>query len=103
MMNDNGVTLAEVLAALFVLSLLAASLSGIVQALLGNWERTSERLTRVDALLTYSEKIAEAEQQPLRGDPFLLHTTSGDTLILAAPKIDKTADCVYDLVGRRCR
>lgn len=103
MKGEEGVTLAEVLVALVILSLLAASLSGIIQNLLGNWERTSERIKNVEHLTSYSDNISTAEQQTISGEPFTLTSDDGQTLILAMPKTDKTAACIYDLVGRRCR
>lgn len=107
MSKDSGFTIPEMLASLFILSLASVSISQIVSSMVGGWERT-QTLSKINAeQARLIENISDHEAQ-LRSTNWTLGGPSleidnGPSLILAVPKIEKSAHCVYDLVGRRCR
>lgn len=106
-MREDGFTLAEVLASLVLLSLLAIAMGNLTQSYLMSWERTDRAIAKSNTRLTALQDI-EAIEQGVRetGAPNALvqsNSADGNTLLLATPKIDQRADCVFDQIGRRCR
>ena len=107
-MRDKGFSLAEVMAALVVLSLAAMFLGDAVRQMMAGWSRTGDRLDRAGALaglLTDAEGTERRLKQDAAGpvDAPVLRTDDGQALQLAAPRIDRDASCVFDLIGRDCR
>lgn len=106
-MKDEGFTVAELLAALIVLSLGMMFLGEAIFHEGRSWNRISHQVNdtaRLEAL--YSEVIAadagQKSHAPLGEGPVLI-VDDGPPLELSAPHIDKTAACRFDPIGRRCR
>ena len=107
MADEKGFTLIEVLVSLLILSALAVTLTAITQNILSSWSRIDQRSHRADEMMAHLEQLEDTEKQ-LKGPAsakllFDRASTDGSPLHLASPKIDRHADCIYDLVGRRCR
>lgn len=107
MRDDKGFTLAEVLASLFVISAGAVATQGIVSGLIGHWSRAEKLRDHADRLLSQAEEVHAFETAIKSNTSERLYLEGPDpdqsTLILAAPQIDQSPDCRFDLVGRRCR
>ncbi|ABI76373.1 hypothetical protein HNE_2520 [Hyphomonas neptunium ATCC 15444] len=107
-MKDEGFSVAEVMAALIVLSLAALFLGESVSQMMAGWSRTGERLSRAGALselladIDAGERKLKQDAAPLGEGP-VLKIDDGPPLELTAPRIDRGASCVFDLIGRRCR
>lgn len=101
---ESGFTLAEVLASVFILSATAVATSSILATTFASWERTDQLIERSEGLLTVAALIERQEarrrldQVYASSEPYLV-----PDLLLARPRIDRSADCLYDLVGRHCR
>ena len=106
--KEAGFTLAEMMAALLILSAMAVSIAAITGNIIQSWDRTDVRLAQTRDLARLRELI-EADEQGLKTNGAagpanaLLITDDGEQLLLSEAKIDKDASCVFDLVGRRCR
>ena len=105
--QQNGFTMAEVLAALFILSLATLALAEITQGAVIYWERT-ESVTLVSTQNRELLEHIESAEIHLRQENWTqtgpkLEIDNGQDLFLSSPKITHSPDCIYDLVGRRCR
>lgn len=106
MNKDAGVTLLEMIAAITVLSLAAISLTEIVSSMLGGWQRAETNLSYSGELYELLETASAYENVTSTTGPSpppVLRLDDGNALQLAQKKTDKGADCIFDLVGRRCR
>tara|TARA_R110002049_G_scaffold193364_3_gene362210 strand:+ start:852 stop:1175 length:324 start_codon:yes stop_codon:yes gene_type:complete len=107
-MRDEGFSIAEVMAALIVLSLAAMFLGESVSQMMAAWSRTGDRLEHTKTLAHLLDEIEAGERQlkqeaaPLGEGPVLV-IEDGPPLELTSARIDRDASCVFDLVGRRCR
>jgi len=107
MSNETGFSLTEVLVALFILSLGAVILSQSVGSMVGIWDRTQDAIQTVNRLGALNESINPAErslksQEGVPDGP-ALSIDDGPPLQLSSPRLDRGADCQFDMVGRRCR
>lgn len=103
MRQDAGTTLAEVLVALLILSGVTMALGDATRSAMASWDRTETRIERVRHLVSMHDEIAPAELKRTSNPPAMIALDDTVSLAIAAPKIDQTAECVFDLVGRRCR
>jgi len=105
--NESGFSLTEVITALFILSLGAVALSQSVGTMITSWDRTKNRTSSVDHLtdLALSIEPFETHQRAETGIPDgpVLSIEDGPALQLSSPRLDRGADCEFDMVGRRCR
>lgn len=106
-MRDEGFSIAEVMAALIVLSLAAMFLGESVSQMMASWSRTGKGIGRSVTMARLMDNIESGERQLKLGAPLgegpVLPIDDGPPLELTSPRLDKGADCVFDLVGRRCR
>ena len=107
MHDEGGFTLTEMTAALLVLSVGLISLGEITNILFRSWTHTQTQHQHVRAATTLVDEMPSAEQYLKSASderhPLVIETDDGQILTLAVPKLDRTSDCEYDLVGRRCR
>ena len=107
MPRDQGFTVAELLAALLILSLVTLFVGDLIRHVSSSWSDARDRIDRLDSLSRLAAQIDAAEtlspSDAAQSSLPALRTDSGARLALADPKIDQTADCVFDLVGRRGR
>lgn len=106
-LHDDGVSVVEILVSLLILSFSAVTLGGIVSKMNHGWTYTTEKIETSKKLSDIIEFIPLEEEKTddgkwLNSDAELT-LDNNDTLKIASPKIDKTAECFYDVVGRRCR
>ena len=107
MRDERGFTLTEMVAALFVLSLGMVSLGSVTDLLMRGWEHIQTSESNVHGKMEIRGDLYFGEDK-LKSDlafyeqPRLV-IDDGPDLILAVPKLDRPADCDFDLVGRRCR
>ena len=107
MRDEKGFTLTEMVAALFVLSLGMVSLGSVTNLLMRGWDHIQTSESSVLSKIEIREELHLGEDK-LKSDlafyeqPRLV-IDDGPDLILALPKLDRPADCDFDLVGRRCR
>lgn len=106
-MKDEGFSLVEAMAALMILSLAAVFLGEAISHMVAGWTRTEKNIAAASQLERVLPELGAAERQlkqtNLLGTGPLLAIDDGPPLELSSPRIDKTADCVFDMVGRRCR
>jgi len=105
--DEEGFTLAEVLVTIIILASLAMVMAELVQSFIRSWERTEQRIEYSQDLLAQVETIAVSERALIGSESSSVFLTSklqnDGTIILASPKINSSADCIYDVVARRCR
>lgn len=106
-MKDEGFTVAELLAALVVLSLGMAFLGEAIYRESRSWTRQDEKARDIRKLEgLYSAALASEtvlkSGAPLGAGP-VLAIDDAPPLELSAPRIDQTASCRFDPIGRRCR
>ena len=107
MRDEAGFSLTEVLVALFILSLGAVALSQSVGSMITIWDHTQKRIETVNILTILSRVVAPIERSLISQTGLLegpvLSIEDGPALVLTSPRLDRSADCQFDMVGRRCR
>lgn len=106
-MNEDGFSLTEVLVALVILSFGAIALSEATSLMIKSWDKTNSGTRAVGQLTELIDHI-EASEHRVRADVTVLDgpevaIDDGAPLLISSPKLDRTAACEFDLVGRRCR
>lgn len=89
--DHNGFTLAETLVALFVLAFAATLIGQLVRISMASEQRTAEAIKNARAV----GLAIRAETELIADDEVVLN--------LSNSKPTLTANCLYDVVGRRCR
>ena len=105
-MRDDGFTIAELLAALLVLSLGMMFLGEAIFQQGRTWSRLGTTVDQISTLATLYPAALSGEgvvksHAPL-GDGPVLAVEDGPPLALSAARIDRTAECRFDPIGRRC-
>lgn len=104
MKREEGFALLEVLVATSILAVLSLVLMGLTQNILLSWDRTEMRIDQSRDLANLAIRIQRVEAgndvEVLLFDDVQLH---GEEIPIASSRIDANAECVFDLVGRRCR
>ena len=106
-MRQEGFTVTEMLAALVILSLAMIPLGEAIRYVTSIWQQTEQSIDRVNHLTELATEFEVSQSLHLDDKTSAkapaLETDSGSDLSLIDPKNDQSADCVFDLVGRRCR
>lgn len=89
--SQHGFTLAETLVALFIISLAATLLGQFVRLSVASETRTSDAIEKARDM---GIALRESTQVELE---------TGDTLEFEPIQPTLNAECLYDVVGRRCR
>jgi len=100
--TEDGFTLAEMLAALLVLSGITLAIGEFTFLCMENWERSLSTIDYLRELrMAETYPIEETERSLISSGTPLTDPETG--LIQAVPKLDRPPDCRFDLVGRTCR
>lgn len=103
MNKESGLALAEVLVALMILSMVAVVLANATRSALQTWTRSEQRIERVRDLVQLPDKAFAIEAERSDSSGATIELDENTAIVIASGKIDEPADCVFDLVGRRCR
>lgn len=98
--RDGGSSLAEVLAALVILSLMSLPLVSLIQQTVAPWSHVADlgaAVTSAEVRLANAYRI-EASIKGAASNP-----TAKPAEPLGHPRLDKPSTCQFDIVGRRCR
>lgn len=106
-MNEDGFSLTEMLVALVILSFSAIALSESTSLMIKSWDQTKSGAVAIGQLAGLIDQI-EASEHRVRAEitvpdgPELI-IDDGVPLLVSSPRLDRTAACEFDMVGRRCR
>lgn len=104
MKSQRGFSLAEMMAALFVLALAAIAVSEIISGLMRGWGQVSRSIDRSDQLQSIIEEIDSIQSKSVHRDSTLAITYSdGTELIVARSRVERDSSCSFDMVARQCR
>lgn len=107
MTDESGFSVAELVAALLILSLMAVPLSHSVGNMLSVWNQAKSDVQSTQQMVHLVLEIEAAEFNQRASTAFTdgpsLQITDGPPLQLSSPKRDRDASCEFDLTGRRCR
>lgn len=105
--REDGFTVTEMLAALFILSLTAIPLAEITGQMIVDWDQNERRQFALADRVAASEALPHQERRLRPIDaansvPQSIEQTSVEAF-QGQPKITLDAGCEFDLVGRSCR
>lgn len=107
MTDESGFSVAELVAALLILSLMAVPLSHSVGNMLSVWNQAKSDVHSTQQMVLKVLEIEAAEIKQEANAEFAdgpsLEITDGPPLMLSSPRRDRDASCEFDLTGRRCR